>query len=87
MIKLIKIIILAVFNKLPDSPIQSALSDMDLSFLPTLNWFLPLDICASMFMAWLMCIVVYYIVVIIIKLVFNSTITSLLGKGITSLFG
>ncbi|MCI9314926.1 MAG: hypothetical protein HFI57_08070 [Lachnospiraceae bacterium] len=74
MIKLLKILILAICSLLPDSPFAHMADEMDLdrTFLQYLNWFVPLDIMGTMMLAWLNCLLVYavfFIVWQIIKLV------------------
>lgn len=63
MISLIKMIIIAVFNLLPDSPFQQMFDSLmlDWDFMEYLTWFLPFDICANMMLAWLDCMLVYYV--------------------------
>lgn len=63
MISLIKMIIIAVFNLLPNSPFQQMFDSLmlDWDFMEYLTWFLPFDICANMMLAWLDCMLVYYV--------------------------
>lgn len=63
MINLIKWLILTIYNILPDSPFQSMVDslDIDYTYMQYLNWFLPVDIAANMFLAWLDCILVYVV--------------------------
>ncbi len=63
MISLIKMIIIAVFNLLPNSPFQQMFDSLmlDWDFMQYLTWFLPFDICANMMLAWLDCMLVYYV--------------------------
>lgn len=63
MISLIKMIIISVFNLLPNSPFQQMFDSLmlDWDFMQYLTWFLPFDICANMMLAWLDCMLVYYV--------------------------
>lgn len=63
MISLIKMIIIAVFNLLPNSPFQQMFDSLmlDWDFMQYLTWFLPFDICANMMLVWLDCMLVYYV--------------------------
>lgn len=70
MINLLKSIVLAVYNLLPNSPFRQM--DFDGStaeFLAFLNWFIPFDICGIMINTWLACIVVYYGYTIVKKII------------------
>lgn len=62
MIKLLTILILAIYNILPNSPFQTTVDGeiYKLDFLPYLNWFIPFDNCLKITSAWLLCIVTYY---------------------------
>lgn len=86
MINIIKIILLKVFSILPDSPFQKAFADMDMSFFPSVNWFLPLDICANITLAWLGCILVYYIFMLIKGLVMSFIKSKLMKAFIVKNF-
>lgn len=85
MINIIKIIILKIFSILPDSPFQQGFADMDMSFFPSLNWFLPLDVCANITLVWLNCIMVYYIFVLI-KGIVMSVLKSKIAKALITAF-
>ena len=85
MINILKIIILKVFSVLPDSPFQQAYADMDMSFFPSLNWFLPLDICANITLAWLSCILGFYIFMLI-KGIVMTVIKSKVAKAVIAAF-
>lgn len=76
MVNLLKVILLKVFSMLPDSPFAEYYNNVHIDFYDYLNWFLPIDICASIFGIWLICIIVYYIYLIIVQ------IASLVIKGI-----
>lgn len=71
MISLIKMIIIAVFNLLPNSPFQQMFDSLmlDWDFMEYLTWFLPFDICANMMLAWLDCMLVYYVFMLTKKIV------------------
>lgn len=62
MFKLLTILILAIYNILPNSPFQTTVDGeiYKLDFLPYLNWFIPFDNCLKITSAWLLCIVTYY---------------------------
>lgn len=75
MIEILKIIILKIFSILPDSPFRGFFLDMDTGFLEYLNWFLPLDICADMLLAWADCILIYFLFCMIKKYVFDKVIS------------
>ena len=84
MLNVLKVILLKVFSILPDSPFQSALADMDLSFVPTLNWFIPFDVCADIMQAWLVCVFVYYVFTLVKGLV-NAFVSK--AKVIAAIIG
>ena len=67
MINLLKILILKLFSMLPDSPFTAYFESVDFSFYDHLNWFLPLDVCSDITKVWLVCVVIYYIWVIVVK--------------------
>lgn len=83
MLTVIKKLILAVFALLPDSPfpdmIDSILFEYD--FLPCLNWFVPFDICAELMLTWLGCILIYYLFVMVKKVVVDF----ILGKVVSGI--
>lgn len=89
MLKIIKIIVDAVFNLLPDSPFQSMIDSVifDKELLPFLNWFLPFDICAKMTLTWLGCILVYYTFVLVKKIVFDFIINKVIAGIAVALGG
>lgn len=76
MVNILKVILLKVFSMLPDSPFAEYYNNVNIDFYDYLNWFLPVDICASIFGIWLICIGVYYIYLIV------KQIISLIIKGI-----
>ena len=74
MIKLITILILKIFSILPDSPFSGFFADMDTGFLEYLNWFLPLDVCLNMMIAWVDCVLFVFIVLVIKKYIIDAAI-------------
>ncbi len=92
MMSILYMIIEWVFSILPDSPFQSVVDGIvyEVDFLPQLNWFVPFDTCGDIFIVWLDCIVVYYVFVLVKKVVMDYLINifmsaaSVVGKGITS---
>lgn len=79
MIKIIKWLLLTLFNILPDSPFAQVAEELELQqdVLQYMNWFLPLDIVGNMFLAWLDCILLYvlfHIIVQILKSVIKTII-------------
>jgi hypothetical protein len=92
MLNILLIVITAIFNILPDDPFKTIVDGViyDLDFLPTLNWFLPFDVCANLTLAWLDCLLAYYLFVLIKKLVVDIIIPrvfSSLSVGIAGLSG
>lgn len=83
MINLIQIVIIAIFEILPDSPFRAMFDELmiEFDFLPFLNWFLPFDICANMMLAWLDCILIYYFFVMIKKIVWDLIMSKLVTLG------
>lgn len=88
--KIIEVIIIAVYNILPDDPfvpILESISTSGVEYLSFMNWFLPFDTCSTMMLAWLNCILVYYLFVLIKKLVY-FTIKNIFSKiSLTSVAG
>ena len=87
-ISILKIIIIAIFEMLPSSPFPAMFDSavMDSTFLETLNWFLPFDVCANMMLAWLNCILVYYAFVLVKKIVLDILVDKIISVG-TGLVG
>lgn len=81
MFNIVKIIIIAIFNMLPDDPFRTLIDGVvyDIDFLPTLNWFLPFDICANLTLVWLDCILVYYLFVLVKKIVWDLIVRNLVS--------
>lgn len=85
MIDILKVILLKFFSILPDSPFQSALADMDLSFVPALNWFVPFDVCATITEAWLVCVGVYFIFMMVRGLITSFIKSKVLGAALKAI--
>jgi hypothetical protein len=86
------IVVNAIFSILPDDPFKTIIDGVvyDVDYLPTLNWFLPFDICADLTLAWLSCILVYYLFVMVKKLVYDFVLQKVLSAvtvGISGLSG
>lgn len=81
MISLVKLIIIAIFEILPNSPFRTMFDELmiEFDFLPFLNWFLPFDICANMMLTWLDCILVYYLFVLVKKVVWDLIMCNLIS--------
>lgn len=61
MILVLKTVIMAVLNLLPDSPFQTVLDFIgEFDFLPYLNWFVPFDNALAITYAWASAILAYY---------------------------
>lgn len=71
MISLIKMIVISIFNLLPNSPFQTMFDELmiEWDFMEYLTWFLPFDICANMMLAWLDCMLVYYVFMLTKKII------------------
>lgn len=87
MITLLKILLLKLFTILPDSPLTAYFDGLDWSFTDYLNWFLPLDICANMMRAWLLCILFYYVWESFIKKVVSYLVDLFIEKVLPILIG
>lgn len=74
-------IIAWIFNILPDSPFRSVVDGVvyKVDFLPQLNWFVPFDTCSTILVAWLDCILVYYVFVLVKKIVLDFLVEKLMG--------
>ena len=85
MINLLKVIVMAIFSLLPDSPFQVMIDSVifNKDFLPFLNWYVPFDICANMTIAWLDCIVLYYIFVMVKKIVYDFILDKAITAGLS----
>lgn len=81
MIALLKWVVMTIYNILPDSPFPQMVDNLNLhqDFMQYLNWFLPLDIVGNMILAWLDCMLLYFLFVIIKKIVFNLIIKKISG--------
>lgn len=85
MITLLKMLMIAIFDILPNSPFQQLIDGAfdEADFLPYLNWFLPFDICGNMMLTWLNCVLVYYAFVMVKKIVLDYLLDILLQAGST----
>lgn len=74
MISLIKSALLSLYGILPDSPIRAAMEStaFDGTFLSYLNWFVPFDTCTSITLAWIDCMLAYYIFLLVKDVVFDK---------------
>lgn len=83
MVNILKIIIIAIFELLPTSPFptmfDSAIANAD--FLAYLNWFLPFDVASIMMLSWLDCVLIYYLFVLVKKIVMDILIDKILTYG------
>ena len=83
MLKLLSLLILALYAILPTSPIQKALADletgMDTNMLAYLNWFVPFDNARDITLLWLNCILAYYVYQMVKKIVMDYIIGKLLA--------
>lgn len=82
MFKIIEVIVIEIFNLLPDSPFRTMIDGVvyEVDFLPTLNWFLPFDICSQLTLAWLECILAYYLFAMVKKIVMDYLIGQIFSK-------
>lgn len=80
MIALLQILLLALYNILPDSPFQSTLDGelYKLDFLPFLNWFVPFDNALRITRVWLTAMAIYYIFPIVRKFI-NHIFSKFIG--------
>ena len=71
MLTIIRWLILTLDNILPDSPFASMVEEMELNkdFLQYLNWFLPLDIVGNMMLAWLACMLFYFLYKLVVEVI------------------
>lgn len=81
MLKLISVLLIALYAILPTSPIQTAFADMQMDgqFLGWLNWFIPFDLASKITTTWLLCIVAYYAFTTVKKVVMNYIVDKLLS--------
>lgn len=83
MLKLLSLLILALYAILPTSPIQKALADMetgmDANFLGMVNWFIPFDNARDITLVWLNCILAYYVYQMVKKIFMDYIIGKLLA--------
>ena len=78
LIALLKAVLVALYALLPDSIFQSYFSDVDLDFLPYLNWFIPFDIAVDITAAWVTLIASYYLFEEVYSFVNNFIIDKIL---------
>lgn len=53
---------------LPTSPFRSVIGQIhDIPYLSFINWFLPIDFCVGVLMAWTTAIAVYYMYMIVLR--------------------
>ena len=83
MLKLLSLLILALYAILPTSPVQKALADMetgmDANMLAYLNWFVPFDNARDITLVWLNFILAYYVYQMVKKIVMDYIIGKLLA--------
>lgn len=81
MLKLLSILLIALYAILPTSPIQKAFAEMEMSvdFLGWLNWFIPFDIARTITLAWLSCILAYYVYNMARKVIMDFIVRKLMG--------
>lgn len=84
MIKLLKWVLMTLINLLPDSPFTGIIEELSSSELPLdyFNWFLPVDIVLVMIRAWVSCMGLYLIFIIV-----KEIVVKLILKKITGLIG
>lgn len=75
MINILKIIVIKIFSILPDSPFSQFFEDMDTGFFEYLNWFLPLDTCLVMLLAWIDCVLIVFIILLVKKYIVDTIIS------------
>lgn len=80
---------MAIFSLLPDSPFQTMCDSVifDKDFLPFLNWYIPFDICATMTLSWLTCVLAYYAFVITKKIIYDFVLNKILAGMSVALSG
>lgn len=76
MFGIIKWLIVNVVNLLPDSPFSQMLDSMevDRSYMQYMNWFLPFDYIGVIMLAWLNCMFIYFIFLLIRWIIFKKII-------------
>lgn len=77
----LSLIITALYAILPTSPIQKAISelDMDVNTLAYINWFIPFDNARDITLIWLNCILAYYAFTLVKKIVMDYIIGKLIA--------
>lgn len=90
MFAIIRWILITIFNLLPNSPFTMMLDmmEVDSSYLQYLNWFLPFDYIGKIMLAWIDCLIAYFVFLLIKWLMMKIIIGKLstLGK-FTDIFG
>lgn len=83
MFGIIKWFIVTIFNLLPDSPFSNMLDmmEVDSSYLQYLNWFLPFDYIGNIMLAWIDCMVAYFIFLLIKWIIFNVILSKITSIG------
>ncbi len=81
MISLIKTALMALYNILPSSPIKIITEGtaFDGDFLSYLNWFVPFDICSTITLSWIGCILAYYTFKLVKEMVLDKLIDILIN--------
>lgn len=79
LINLIKILLLKILSLLPDSPFSDLFDEMDTSFFQYLNWFLPLDICLNIFLAWISAMLAVLLILLVKKYLVDKAIDFILS--------
>lgn len=86
--KILFTIVSLIYNILPDSPFRTMIDGVvyEVDFLPTLNWFLPFDVCSKITLVWLDCILAYYVFEMVRKIVMDYLINKIF-TGVSILKG
>lgn len=81
MIDIIKNLFSRLFDLLPDSPFQSFFGiDSEVrQYLAYLNWVIPFDLFKDITLAWVGCILAYYVFVFVKKLVIDVVIGKIIA--------
>ncbi len=68
MLEAFKLFLLKIVSLLPDSPFAEFVEGIEVSYFKHINWFIPLDICANLTLAWVDCLLVYIVVCLVSKI-------------------
>lgn len=81
MIALIKAALMALYSILPSSPIKMITEStaFDGTFLSYLNWFVPFDICSTITLSWIGCILAYYTFKLVKEMILDKLIDILMN--------